>query len=67
MTQDAFRLAKRMRLSLDNHGGTIASDADLLQRFLVDRQDEAFAQLVQRHGPMVWALCQRLLHHHADA
>ena len=67
MTQDAFRLAKRMRLSLDNHGGAIASDADLLQRFLVNRHDEAFAQLVQRHGPMVWGLCQRLLHHHADA
>jgi RNA polymerase sigma factor (sigma-70 family) len=67
MTQDAFRLAKRMRLSLDNHGGTIASDADLLQRFLSDRHDEVFAQLVQRHGPMVWGLCQRLLHHHADA
>lgn len=67
MTQDAFRLAKRMRLSLDNHGGVVVSDADLLQRFLVDRQDEVFAQLVQRHGPMVWGLCRRLLHHHADA
>ncbi|HQR08574.1 MAG TPA: sigma-70 family RNA polymerase sigma factor [Gemmatales bacterium] len=66
MTQDAFRLAKRMRLSLDNHGGAIVSDAELLKRFLVDRQDEVFAQLVQRHGPMVWGLCQRLLHHHAD-
>ena len=66
MTQDAFRLAKRMRLSLDNRGDSIASDADLLQRFLAGRQDEAFAQL-QRCWPMVWALCQRLLHHHADA
>lgn len=67
MTQDAFRLAKRMRLSLDSYGGTIASDADLLQRLLKDRHNEAFDQLVQRHGPMVWGLCQRLLHHHADA
>jgi len=67
MTQDAFRLAKRIRLSWDNPGGDIASDAELLQRFLVDRQDEVFAQLVQRHGPMVWGLCRRLLHHHADA
>ncbi|MFT3880102.1 MAG: sigma-70 family RNA polymerase sigma factor [Gemmatales bacterium] len=56
-----------MRLSLDNHGGAVVSDADLLQRFLADRQDKVFAQLVQRHGPMVWGLCRRLLHQEADA
>lgn len=67
MTQDAYRLAKRMKLSLDNYGGSVVSDAELLERFLTDRQDEVFAQLVQRHGPMVWGLCRRLLHHHTDA
>lgn len=67
MKHDAFRLAKRMKLSIDNHGGSIASDADLLQRFLADRHDEAFAQLVQRHGLMVWGLCRRLLLQEADA
>jgi RNA polymerase sigma factor (sigma-70 family) len=37
------------------------SDADLLERFVQLRDQEAFAALVQRHGPMVLAVCQRLL------
>ena len=37
------------------------SDRELLQRF-ANRQDEAaFTTLVQRHGPMVLRVCQRLL------
>jgi RNA polymerase sigma factor (sigma-70 family) len=43
------------------------SDADLLGLFL-DRQDgDAFTQLVRRHGPMVWNVCVRVLHHTHDA
>ena len=37
------------------------TDADLLQRFLAEREGAAFAVLVQRHGPMVLGLCQRIL------
>ncbi len=37
------------------------SEAELLQRFLTRRDEAAFEALVERHGPMVYAVCQRLL------
>jgi RNA polymerase sigma factor (sigma-70 family) len=42
-------------------------DADLLARFAQNRDEPAFEELVQRHGPLVWAVCRQLLPHHADA
>jgi RNA polymerase sigma factor (sigma-70 family) len=39
-------------------------DPQLLERFLRRRDEAAFAALVRRHGPMVLAVCRRLL---ADA
>jgi RNA polymerase sigma factor (sigma-70 family) len=44
-----------------------ASDAELLERFIADRDEIAFEVLVRRHGPMVFAVCQRVLHHTQDA
>jgi RNA polymerase sigma factor (sigma-70 family) len=43
------------------------SDADLLGRFVTDRDGLAFAALVSRHGPMVLAVCRRVLRHRQDA
>jgi RNA polymerase sigma factor (sigma-70 family) len=37
------------------------SDADLLERFRLGREEAAFTLLVQRHGPMVLAVCRRIL------
>ncbi len=42
-------------------------DGLLLARFLSARDEEAFTTLVQRHGGMVWGVCQRLLRDHHDA
>src|SRR5262245_16422356 len=43
------------------------NDTELLERW-VERRDEAgFAELVQRHGPMVLAVCRRMLGPTADA
>jgi RNA polymerase sigma factor (sigma-70 family) len=42
-------------------------DRQLLQAFLTQRSEMAFAALVQRHGPMVLSVCRRLLHNHHDA
>src|SRR5687767_11660540 len=35
-----------------------SADGELLARFAVRRDAEAFAEIVQRHGPLVWALCR---------
>ena len=44
-----------------------ASDAELLERFVTERDESAFAALVARHGPMVFGVCRRLLPHVQDA
>lgn len=43
------------------------TDAELLQRFVTERDEAAFELLVWRHGGMVMGTCQRLLRHGHDA
>src|SRR5262245_5867706 len=43
------------------------SDGRLLERFASHREEAAFEALVQRHGPMVWGVCRRILRDHHDA
>jgi RNA polymerase sigma factor (sigma-70 family) len=44
-----------------------APDRDLLRRFLAERDETAFAELVRRHGPMLVRVCRRVLHNGHDA
>ncbi len=44
-----------------------APDAALLKTFIASRTDDAFAELVRRHGPMVLAVCNRVLADEHDA
>jgi RNA polymerase sigma factor (sigma-70 family) len=43
------------------------SDGALLERFVRQRDEAAFAELVQRHGPLVFGLCRRVLRDNDDA
>src|SRR5262245_16079521 len=46
---------------------TKAADAELLGRFRFEHDETAFAELVRRHGPMVFGVCRRLLSRWQDA
>jgi RNA polymerase sigma factor (sigma-70 family) len=47
--------------------GAGLTDGQLLSRFIELRDEDAFAALIKRHGPMVWGVCRRLLASHHDA
>jgi RNA polymerase sigma factor (sigma-70 family) len=47
-------------------GGAL-TDGQLLARFVATRDEAAFAGLLRRHGPMVLAVCRRVLRHAQDA
>lgn len=55
---------RRAALLRDRDG---VSDGQLLADFVARRDPEAFAALVRRHGPMVMAVCRRVLLNHHDA
>lgn len=42
------------------------TDAELLRRYVTDRDEIAFAELVHRHAPAVYAVCRRHLNRSAD-
>jgi RNA polymerase sigma factor (sigma-70 family) len=44
-----------------------APDRALVARFAAGRDEEAFAELVRRHGPMVRRVCRAILAHEQDA
>ena len=43
------------------------SDRELLERFLSQQDQTAFAALFHRHGAMVLSVCRRVLHNRHDA
>src|SRR5919201_3446437 len=43
------------------------TDRQLLRRFAAEKDEAAFALLVERHGPMVLSVCRRILRHQQDA
>src|SRR5262245_10674059 len=59
------QLLASIRRSVRPH--QLCNDTELLEQW-VERRDEAgFAELVQRHGPMVLAVCRRMLGRTTDA
>jgi RNA polymerase sigma factor (sigma-70 family) len=51
--------------AMAKHDG--ATDGLLLERFVAARDERAFEALLRRHGPMVLAVCQRVLHNQDDS
>ena len=49
------------------HSERSAADAELLRTFVTHADESAFADIVRRHGPMVWGVCRRSLGDHHDA
>jgi RNA polymerase sigma factor (sigma-70 family) len=60
------RVIQRLRCATARQEGGL-SDGDLLDRFLAQRDESAFAELVRRHGPMVLGVCRRVLRNPHDA
>src|SRR2546423_6898580 len=64
---DPSAVRRLMRLAGASPGGP-ATDRELIERFVLDRSEAAFADLMARHGPMVLGVCRRHLRdpHAAD-
>src|SRR5712692_1078080 len=67
MTNGQSTVLLRQIRKLAARGDNQASDRELLQRFTAQRDESAFATLVERHGPMVFGVCRRVLHNGHDA
>jgi RNA polymerase sigma factor (sigma-70 family) len=57
----------QIRQLLADHATSALSDQDLVQRYVLLHDEEAFASLVRRHGPLVQRVCQGLLSQRQDA
>jgi RNA polymerase sigma factor (sigma-70 family) len=57
----------RVPETLRARGAACRTDGQLLEQFLAEQDDNAFATLMARHGPMVLGVCSRILGRGADA
>jgi RNA polymerase sigma factor (sigma-70 family) len=61
------RVLQHVHQLIAGRGAEGMSDGELLQAFAQRQDHEGFAVLVRRHGPMVFNVCRRSLHHQQDA
>jgi len=61
------RVLQHIRQACAAEGLAGLTDRELLRRFAEVGDEEAFASLVRRHGPMVHQVCRRVLHDWHDA
>jgi RNA polymerase sigma factor (sigma-70 family) len=50
-----------VRAAAAPHEDAGPSDGQLLERYILSREEDTFAAIVHRHGPMVWGVCRRAL------
>jgi RNA polymerase sigma factor (sigma-70 family) len=67
MTYDGNSIIGHLRRTLGGDALADAPDDTLLEQFIAQRDEAAFATLLRRHGPMVWGVCQRLAGGRQDA
>src|SRR5439155_14960302 len=58
---------RRLHQMLERPAVAHLGDAELLRRFVPERDEAAFAVLTQRHAATVWGVCRRILGHQEDA
>jgi RNA polymerase sigma factor (sigma-70 family) len=58
---------RHIRRSAFLHDGGGLTDGQLLECYLIRKDEAAFEALVRRHGPMVLGMCRRMLRHAQDA
>ena len=61
------RIIRHLRRAALRQAGAGPDDAQLMERFLADRDESAFEALVRRHGSMVFGVCRRVLGRRHDA
>jgi RNA polymerase sigma factor (sigma-70 family) len=67
MALQGTRLLGRIRRVVAAQSPSRQSDVQLVQQFIRERDETAFATLVARHGSMVLGVCRNVLHHQQDA
>src|SRR2546423_4475006 len=65
--RDRSPVARYVRRMLSPRYASGLTDAQLLERFIAQRDEAAFESLMWRHGPKVLGVCRRVLRHEQDA
>ncbi len=66
-TSPMSRLLDQLRQAARRSADERLSDGQLLERFILCRDEAAFTALVRRHGPMVFGVCRRVVGTFHDA
>jgi RNA polymerase sigma factor (sigma-70 family) len=67
MLSPVVKLVNRLRQAVQADVVAGLRDAELLERFRSTREEAAFGALVERHGPLVFGVCRRVLQNAHDA
>src|SRR5215831_21207749 len=67
VTSQMSGFIQHLRRSVLLRDGAGLTDGQLLEQYLSRHDEAALAALVQRHAPMVWGVCRRILGSYHDA